>query len=319
MTEITDELKKKALGIIPAQIHEYEGEPFVIVESWEELSGINKVLNVALARDAFRKWAPVYLKTGRQDPFSDFRLGNQRMLDGSVRLSANLFDREVRPPYEAPEGLIELSDVCGWGFSDEYSTCWECEKVIRTSPDCYAWTPDYWEPNDEVKICGDCVREDPDDYLEDRVEKGLEGRLVTCNLIDPGEYEFELVARGLEHGLHEHQNDDPRKIVRWAVESALQVVFVVGSSQFSQSFDVWVRHEDGSVLDDNKVAEVKAALVESETEYSTYLRGEFRQYPSPATLMKQSLEAASAAGEKFVKHHGDGTYTAYETVEEMYE
>ena len=304
MTEVTDELRERALSIIPAQIHEYEGEPFVIVESWEELSGINEVLNLELAGGVFVGWASVYIETGGQDPFSDLRLGNRRMPDGSVQKSADLYDREVRPPYLVPEGLVKLEDFCDYGFSDEYSTCCECKRVIRTSPDCYAWTPDYWEPDEETKVCGDCVEGDPDDYLEDRVEKALEGRVVSCNLIDPGEYGFGLVARGLEHGLHEHQSDDPRKIARWAKESALQVVFVVSSSQFSQSFDVWVRHEDSSCLDDEKIAEIKDILLESETEYSSYLRREFRQYPTPADLMKQSLQAASAAGERFVKHHG---------------
>jgi len=306
MAEITDELREKALGIIPARVYEYEDKPFVIVEGQEELSEINQELNVKLACTEFTKWAPVYLKKERA-PFSDLRLGHRY---GSVQRSADLFSEEVRPPYTVPDGLIELEDICDWGFSDEYSTCCECEKVIRTSADCYTWTPDYWDSGDGY-ICGDCVREDPDDYLEDRVEKGLKGKLVSCNLVDPGEYGFELIASDLEHGLHEHQSDDPREIAKWAAEHGLEVVFVTRSSQFYQSFDVWMRQEGG-----DWVSDVKEVLFKSET---SCLRERFRQYPTPADLMKQSMKAASAAGERFVKHHGDGTYTAYESAEEMYE
>lgn len=319
MTEITDELRGRALAIIPARVLEYEDKPFVIVEGWEELSRINEALNGVLASLVFKEWAPIYcLTASRQEQFSDLRLGHRRMPDGGVQRSADLYRDDVKPPYTVPEGLIELGDVCDWGFSDEYGTCDTCERVVRTMPDCYSWTPDYWDSGDGY-VCGSCVCEEPDDYLEDRIERGLEGKTVTCNLIDPGEYGFGLVAYNLEHGLHEHQNDDPRKIARWAKESALQVVFTVSSGQFTRAFDVWVRHEDGSCLDDDRFARVKEALIESETEHSSCLRKEFRQYPTPADLMKQSLKAASAAGEKFVEHHGDGTYTAYETAEEMCE
>lgn len=54
-----------------------------------------------------------------------------------------------------------------WGYECEYGVCDVCGKALRTSPNSYHWQPYYWINTDiGYRECGDCVKEDPSDYLE---------------------------------------------------------------------------------------------------------------------------------------------------------
>ncbi len=47
-------------------------------------------------------------------------------------------------------------------WSDEWTSCGDCGKVVRTSPDSMSWTPSYWEAgiaNGEL-LCLDCAPEE---------------------------------------------------------------------------------------------------------------------------------------------------------------
>ena len=203
-----------------------------------------------------------------------------------------------------------------WGFSDEYDTCSECNHVIRTSPDSYSWVPDFWE-SDYGRICGDCVRSDPDDYIEERVEMGKRGKAVGCYLVNPTDHNFTLVLSGLENGLHHGQNDNPLAISRWTNEHDLVVLYTVSPSQFTVSFDVYFAGVDNGEyipLSEVSIEGIRNALVESETRYSVTLRREFRQWPSPAENAERALKSLSKPYARIDVSMGE--VKEYDTIEE---
>ncbi len=55
-----------------------------------------------------------------------------------------------------PRDLTDILETYGYAieWEDEWSTCYECGKAVRTSPNCHNWTPSY-VIEDEI-ICKDC-------------------------------------------------------------------------------------------------------------------------------------------------------------------
>lgn len=199
------------------------------------------------------------------------------------------------------EDLRELDDLFGydkWGFDDEYTQCAHCYNVIRTSPDSYCWTPDFWLDEAEGEyVCGDCTREHfPDEYIEALVEKAAEtGREVACTVLDPADHNFREVASNMEHGLHHDQADSPTSLTAWSLAHNFQPVFTIRTGQFDVNFDLWLRNDDGSPLSDEQLSEVKSALIREDVEYYggrvvSYLRSEFREYPTPAQRCEAALK-----------------------------
>ncbi len=67
-----------------------------------------------------------------------------------------------------PRDLDTLLEKAGYAveWSDEWSTCDDCNKAIRTQPDGYDWTPSYQLANDGGSIlCSECA-EDSDEVDE---------------------------------------------------------------------------------------------------------------------------------------------------------
>ena len=67
--------------------------------------------------------------------------------------------------------LIKLLETCGCAieWSDEWYDCQQCYKLVRTSADCYSWTPSYVMLNGCEPVCHECMSEDEgmqSDYVE---------------------------------------------------------------------------------------------------------------------------------------------------------
>jgi len=202
----------------------------------------------------------------------------------------------------------------GWGFADEYDSCSECGGILRTSPDSYVWTPDFWDSPDG-RVCVDCL--DPEDYIEWVIDENGRGIARSVNLIDPTEFGFVKVLDGLEHGLHEGQNDDPRIIGKWGSKHGLAVVFTIYPSQFTMTFDLYVRCDNGESLTDSQLTDLRGALLtDPDARYPT-LRREFKQFPTPADCMKTGLREAARVGSQFTTIHADGSITDHGSFEAM--
>jgi hypothetical protein len=128
------------------------------------------------------------------------------------------------------------------GFSDEYTICSECyDKLIRTSPDSYSWTPDF-HVGDGYIMCADCMASDPETIIEDCKNENK----AVPESIDPTDHGWTLVNDpSFESGWFPGQNDDPTKILGQLQAVGIDVLFKVSEqSQFYMRWDVYVPDED---------------------------------------------------------------------------
>lgn len=168
------------------------------------------------------------------------------ILDGwdDVRTVESILDPKADiGPDSMESGAIDRAFGGNWGFSDEYAVCDDCGTVIRTSPDSYSWKPDFWLEAEEGYHCGDCVREDPDDYIEHLVDNPDEANTILSD--------DELRSRGFakvnedayENGWYDRQ-DEPKDILAKAMgkEPNAEFLFSISSNaEFSTQFDLWRR------------------------------------------------------------------------------
>ena len=75
------------------------------------------------------------------------------------------------------DALLEASGhVTEW--SDEWIRCEGCLKAVRTAPNGHSWTRSYFELDDGFSCC-ECIRQDPEPYLE-----ALRGKHWQCDTLD---------------------------------------------------------------------------------------------------------------------------------------
>lgn len=122
-------------------------------------------------------------------------------------------------------------------WEDEWSTCDDCGKAVRTSPDSYGWQPTYFR-SDCGTLCQECV--DLEEYLE-----SLEDDPERCCFawVNPDEHGYVLISKEgeFESGWHPGQNDNPADILRDLHERGIRhVVFrTTSTGQFDINFEAW--------------------------------------------------------------------------------
>jgi len=132
-------------------------------------------------------------------------------------------------------------------FSDEYTTCSDCHKVIRTSADSYHWQPDFYV-GDGFIACSECFQSEPDyqeAYLEEKINDPSTANEVLTDAQLEG-FGFKRYNEELyENGYHEGQTDDPKRVyleIQEVYDDGMDVVFSIDeASQFYIKFSVWVR------------------------------------------------------------------------------
>ena len=170
------------------------------------------------------EWSPGYAEPGYDDPkrgilFADWNDASRRVQD-----------------------ILERAGYsCEW--HDEWSTCSECGKAVRTSGDSYGWQQSFWMPEDSGEIiCNECI--EPTEYLA-----SLENKTHICSTlrsIDPSDYGYVQLQDGFENGFHPGQNDDPKKIYSQlrANGETRPLIFVLDSTgQFDIGFSVWAKQD----------------------------------------------------------------------------
>ena len=125
-------------------------------------------------------------------------------------------------------------------WEDEWSSCSDCGKLVRTSANSYGWKQSFWLRNDCEIICTECI--DPAEYLE-----SLEDHPTHCSTIDsidPADHGYVQLQQGFENGFHPGQNDDPNTIYKQLRTQGEKrpVIFVLDSTgQFDIGFSVWAK------------------------------------------------------------------------------
>lgn len=140
-----------------------------------------------------------------------------------------------------PCGLDTILEHYGYEieWSDEWTTCGNCGKAVRTSPDCYSWQPSYAIENGEI-TCVNCLVENAESYLE-TLENNPRTAL-NISQINPVDYGYVRVEAGFENGFHPGQKDDPREIYGHLSEKYDRLLFQIDEkSQFYIGFAVWAK------------------------------------------------------------------------------
>lgn len=129
-------------------------------------------------------------------------------------------------------------------WEDEWTTCSQCGRAVRTQQDSYGWKRSFVEGDGEL-ACLRCVEEDPEPYLEEF--EGKSNRAWTLDSIDPAEHGYVLIEDGFENGWHPGQNDNPQEIAdKLRAQGIERFLFVVDSvGQFDLGFSVWRKVEEG--------------------------------------------------------------------------
>lgn len=170
------------------------------------------------------QWAHAYAERGYDDPKAGILFGNWNHVSQRVQ-----------------DILERMGYSLEW--EDEWTTCGECGKAVRTSADSYGWQPSYvYYPSDCDITCIECLNGDAENYLE-TLENHPRRALNVQFSIDPAQCGYTLVRDGFENGFHPHQNDDPKAIYKDLREQGYdRVLFEIdGVGQFDISFRVWAK------------------------------------------------------------------------------
>lgn len=142
---------------------------------------------------------------------------------------------------EIDSKMCELFDS---GFSDEYSYCIDCRKIIRIIPDRYGWTPQYYLAEGEGFVCLDCFNKDSnlqEYYIESLInDSGDANTLLTHKQLES--MGFKKLDEMYESGYHEGMNDNPKEIFNKLKDEYNEIIFnIYENSQFYTIFNVYVR------------------------------------------------------------------------------
>lgn len=168
----------------------------------------------------------------------------------------------AEPGYDAPEKGIVFGDwnpVCGFSVDkatqrrdpvsklarvlenfgcelewyDEWATCGDCGKAVRTTGDCYSWTPYFRLLHECELVCLDCLN--PEDYLtsiEDSSNSACPPQ------INPEDFGYVKYNGDFETGFHPGQTSDPAKVLKKMHDAGMaSVVFKIAEQ--SQFYIVW--------------------------------------------------------------------------------
>lgn len=242
--------------------------------------------NLEMHAYLFEHREPVVAKEVDLDSYTGGRIMAQRI---AAKLDDCEYGQAVEPGYDsdvwrvfynwnnarrlqsAVERLNKLGCPIEAEWEDEWCSCNECGRYVRTSPDSYGWTRSYYINSGDL-ICHECAKESPDEYIE-----WLTGHSKRANTILDAQAleaaEFRLLTDGLENGLHEFQAASPTKIARWLRERGVnEYLFSIDDvGQFDTTFSVWIKSDkeleppvNASEWDDSpSPAEIAKAMLRS--------------------------------------------------------
>lgn len=181
-------------------------------------------------------FAPDYAEPGYNTPEKGIIFGNWNPVCG--------FDKpkeyQKRDPISKLARVLEYAG-CELVWEDEWTTCGDCGKAVRTQPDCYSWTPYYKIVNECELVCLDCL--DPENYLESIEDDATKACPPEWN---PEQYGYVKHNGDFETGFHPGQNDNPGTILKAMHAAGMRrVVFRIrGKGQFDITWQAYFKPED---------------------------------------------------------------------------
>jgi hypothetical protein len=269
---------------VEVELHEDEDRFIEWVESLTE----------AQHREIVAAIAEVYCGSGSQTEVTDIAEGNVE--PGYTDAPLALGDWWVTVDGDLRESkVVPLLAACGVdsAFYDEWTTCHECCKVVRTSPDHYGWKRSYFLFHGCELVCHECITDDPEPYLE--ALSGDPNTAITIDSVDPIDHGYCPVWGEFENGLYGGQMDSPHAIARAFVDYLFEhgpFKFVAETKDPKWSWrTMLVEDESGEV----RVFDCPDEAGKHGTIYvwPNFQPGETHAGEDPAAAMKRGLEAAS--------------------------
>ena len=149
------------------RIGEFEdGTPFTILDDWDDVYEVNHAVIEKIVPEALELYEQAGLvkecRWGRGKVLEDVRINNE-----VPEIVKNAFDEHGIKWCN----VVESALGCEWGFSDEYTFCYDCGNIIRTSPDSYHWQPNFYV-GDGFIACNRCFNDNEyyqEEYLADKI------------------------------------------------------------------------------------------------------------------------------------------------------
>jgi len=139
-------------------------------------------------------------------------------------------------------------------WHDEWCTCSECYKGIRTNPNSYGWEPSFINTEYGL-LCHECCKEDPE-YIIDEYKNNISKAIPNwaIELIENEGFscleDNEMTCTRFQNGWHQGMNDTPEKIIK-SIEEEFEIdhinnifdyIFVItDNSQFYINFTIFLR------------------------------------------------------------------------------
>lgn len=174
-----------------------------------------------------------YAEPGYSQPESGIVFGNWNPVCGfSVPKETQRRD----PVSKLARILEKLGFELEW--EDEWSTCSDCGKAVRTQPDSYSWTSSFRILNECELICLECLSKDVPSYLESIEDNS---RQACPPEFHPEEHGYTKHNGTFETGFHPGQDADPAKILKALhAEGKRHVVFRIKSKgQFDLDWEAY--------------------------------------------------------------------------------
>jgi len=275
-------------------IGELDGTPFIVIDDHNTLAFINGAINGFIGAVDRPYVGTLELPEAITATIKELELSKQNNPDHlgthnnleskiSALRTCILYDQHLT----TIEDPIDLDDFdLEWGFNDEYSrcACGNCSNIVRTSPDCYEWIAPLFI-DCEGYISDDCVDcGNFDDYILDEYKNTNKALPSARSTDDLGL--AKVNTESFQNGWYGGQCDTPAPIIESLNSKDIDVWFKVYPRQFDMDFDVYVKEKDLE----------RASYILSNTNTETDI--------DPATLLKQGLEAASAAMSKLPNDSG---------------
>lgn len=237
---------------------------------------INAAIQKALESSAIEFYANEFAEPGYDTKARGILFANwndKRHYDNNTRTWVTDDDTMSR--------LSDLAEKAGYTveWSDQWTTCNDCGKAVRTEADSYGWKRSYAEIEGDI-LCHLCVKEDPSAYLESLEGDARRGDTMDLPLEDHGYHKVN--TESYQHGWHPGQNDSPEVVAKSLTERGIsRFLFRIDDvEQFTLHFSVYVHEDELALL---AHAPVKSELpYDPGTEIGKALRGE----PTPHYEMK---------------------------------
>lgn len=156
-----------------------------------------------------------------------------------------------------PKRVCECLEKVGFEieWSDEWTTCIECGRLVRVVADSYSWMRAFVDDENGDTICHECVQESAADYLQ-QFENNPR-RAWTLHSVDPTEHGYVSVCKEFEHGAYGGQSDDPNKIAaNLRAMGVTRFIFAITDvGQFDMRFNVLIHESELELFSEEAFAE----------------------------------------------------------------